>query len=82
MAGRNEVRAGKAYVEIALRDKVQGGLRRVATRLRAFGSTVGAIGAGLAGAGTVIAGPLAWANGRREPSPGSRTRCWPCDPVP
>ena len=72
MAGRNQIRAGKAYVEIALKDKVRGGLRRVAARLRAFGSTVGAIGAGLAGAGTAIAGPWAWARGGGG---GGRRRC-------
>ena len=43
MSGR-EVRAGKAFVEIALRDRLEAGLKRISARLRGFAAGVGAIG--------------------------------------
>jgi phage-related protein len=58
MAGK-EVRAGKAFVEITLRDHLQAGLNRAAARLRAFASVTSSIGAGLTGASAAILGPLA-----------------------
>lgn len=38
------IRAGKAYVELSLHDRLTRGLRRAQARLRAFGQTVGEIG--------------------------------------
>ncbi|RMF73571.1 MAG: hypothetical protein D6744_15445, partial [Planctomycetota bacterium] len=58
MAGK-EVRAGKAFVEITLRDKLQAGLNRAAARLRSFAAVTSGIGAGLVGASAAILGPLA-----------------------
>lgn len=60
MASR-EVRAGKAYVEIGLRDRVEGGLKRVAARLRGFAAGVGAVGRPMLALGTALAAPLALA---------------------
>lgn len=54
MAG--SVPAGRAHVEIALRDQLSGGLKRTAARLRGFSRSVGAIGGTLlAGAGALAA---------------------------
>ena len=46
MPGGKEVRAGKAFVELVLRDKLQAGLRRAASRLRAFAGVASSIGGG------------------------------------
>ncbi len=61
MAAGREVRAGKAYVEIALRDRVQAGLARVSARLRGFASGVGALGRPLLALGAGLGAPLAFA---------------------
>lgn len=52
------IRAGKAYVELGVDDKIARGLRRASMRLRAFGATVSRIGAGLAKFGAILAVPL------------------------
>ena len=57
MAGK-EIRAGKAFVEIMLRDKLQAGLKRAAAQLRAFARLTSTIGAGLTAASGSILGPL------------------------
>ena len=44
MAGK-EVRAGKAFVEIVLRDRLAAGLNRAAAQLRGFATMTSAIGA-------------------------------------
>ena len=51
MAGGREVRAGKAFVEVSLRDRVEAGLKRIAVRLRAFSSLVNSIGIRMLGEG-------------------------------
>ena len=38
-----EVRAGRAFVEIALRDNLEAGLKQAASQLRAFAATTAAI---------------------------------------
>ena len=58
MAGK-EVRAGKAFVEVTLRNKLQAGLEQAAKQLKAFAALTGAIGAGLTGASAAILGPIA-----------------------
>jgi hypothetical protein len=58
MAGK-EVRAGKAFVEIVLRDQLAAGLKRAAAQLRGFATLTGAIGAGLTASSGAILGPLA-----------------------
>ena len=44
MVSTSGIRAGKAYVELSLHDRLTRGLRRAQARLRAFGETVGEIG--------------------------------------
>jgi len=58
MAGR-DIRAGRAFVEIFTKDSATKGLRAIAAKFKAFGASIGAIGAGMLGAATVAAGPLA-----------------------
>jgi hypothetical protein len=53
-----EVRAGGAYIELGLKDKLQAGLDKAAKRLRAFSSATAAAGAVSAAAGTAILTPL------------------------
>lgn len=58
MASRGAIQAGKAFVELGVRDKMARGLRRAQARLKAFGASVGQIGARLATIGTVAAGAM------------------------
>lgn len=58
MAGK-EVKAGKAFVEIMLRDDLQAGLNRASKRLKSFGTTVAVMGAALGGVSAGILAPLA-----------------------
>jgi len=58
MAGK-EIRAGKAFVEITLRNQLEAGLKRAAAQLRTFGKFTSTLGAGLVGASGAILGPLA-----------------------
>ena len=53
------VRAGKAYVELGISDKMAAGLRRASARLRAFAAGVQQIGRQLLRLGAVMAAPLA-----------------------
>jgi len=53
------VRAGKAYVELGTLDKTAVGLKRAQRRLRAFGRSVSAAGAGLMKMAALTAVPLA-----------------------
>ena len=57
MAGK-EIRAGKAFVEILLRNNLQAGLKRAAKQLRAFATLTSTIGVGLSGASAAILGPI------------------------
>ena len=57
MAGK-EIRAGKAFVEILLRNNLQAGLKRAAKQLRAFATLTSTIGVGLSGASASILGPI------------------------
>jgi len=59
MAGNARgIRAGKAYVELGVTDRMTKGLRTAQARLRAFGSAVQSTGAGMATAGAAIVAPL------------------------
>ncbi len=53
-----DVRAGKAYVELGLRAKLDKGLQKASKKLRRFGQNAVAIGAGLAGSSAAILTPL------------------------
>ncbi len=58
MAGGREVRAGKAFVEVSLRDRVEAGLKRISVRLRAFSSLVNSIGIRMLGVSSAFAAPF------------------------
>jgi len=57
--GQAGIRAGRAYVEVGVHDKLVTGLKRAQRRLRAFAAGVEQIGARLAKLGTVMALPFA-----------------------
>ena len=59
MVSTSGIRAGKAYVELSLHDRLTRGLRRAQARLRAFGQTVGEIGKKMTMLGTTVLAPLA-----------------------
>ena len=54
----NAVRAGKADVEIGVRDKLDKGLKAAAKNLRSFAKSAATIGAAVAGGGAAILAPL------------------------
>lgn len=59
MPGAGQVRAGRAYVELGVDDRMAAGLARAQRRLRAFGAQVQAVGMGLMKLGALVAAPLA-----------------------
>ena len=52
------IRAGKAFVEIFLKDKLTAQLKKLQRRLKTIGAGMAKVGAGLAGAGAALGGPL------------------------
>jgi len=61
MAGGSDIRAGRAFIELYLRNRVAGGLRRASQQMVAYSGTVRGIGTKIAGVGAAIVGPLAGA---------------------
>ncbi|MDP7398862.1 MAG: phage tail tape measure protein [Lentisphaeria bacterium] len=59
MAAARGIRAGRAYVELGVSDKLVAGLKRATRRLKAFGAGVQQIGARLAKMAGLMALPLA-----------------------
>ncbi len=57
MAGA-EIRAGRAYVELMVHDRLAKGLRRAAARLKAFGATVQHAGIAMMTMGSALTAPL------------------------
>lgn len=55
---QSAVKAGKAYVELGVHDKLAKGLRRAQARLKAFGAGVTKIGMGMMKLGAVAMAPL------------------------
>jgi len=53
------IRAGKAYVELGVQDRLAAGLKKASRKLRAFGTQVQAIGRAWMKMGAVMAAPLA-----------------------
>ena len=51
----NAIKAGLAYVEVGVRDKLQAGLTKVSGSLRNFGASVSKVGAGVLGFGVAAA---------------------------
>jgi len=58
MPGAKGIKAGRAYVELGVDDRIARGLKRAQARLKAFGAGVGRIGAGVAATGAAMAAPL------------------------
>jgi len=58
MAGSQGIRAGRAYVELGVGDKLTAGLKKAQRRLRAFGAGVQRVGARIAAMGAAMAAPL------------------------
>ncbi len=59
MAAARGIRAGKAFVELGVSDRLTAGLRRAQKRLRAFGAGLRSIGTRIAAFGASLAAPLA-----------------------
>jgi len=59
MPSSQGIRAGRAYVELGVGDKLTAGLRRAQVRLRAFAAGVDRIGMGMLRTGAMMAAPLA-----------------------
>jgi hypothetical protein len=53
-----EIAAGRAFVEVAVKDAVDRGLNSVASKLSGFSKTVAMIGGGLSAVGAMITAPL------------------------
>jgi len=58
MAGSRGIRAGRAFVELGVSDKLSAGLRRAQRRLQAFGAGVRQVGLRLVAAGAAALAPL------------------------
>ncbi len=58
MPGGREIRAGKAYVELGVQDKLQAGLNKAAAKFKSIGSVISTAGLGLAAIGTSLLAPL------------------------
>lgn len=59
MANGRGIRAGRAFVELGVSDRLSAGLRRAQRRLRAFGAGVRKVGLRLVAAGAAALAPLA-----------------------
>ncbi|MCB9838198.1 MAG: hypothetical protein H6813_02570 [Phycisphaeraceae bacterium] len=59
MAGSRGIRAGRAFVELGVSDRLSAGLRRAQRRLQAFGAGVRQVGLRLVAAGVAALAPLA-----------------------
>jgi hypothetical protein len=59
MANSKGIRAGRAFVELGVSDRLSAGLRRAQRRLRAFGAGVRQVGLRLVAAGAAALAPLA-----------------------
>ncbi|MBM4369837.1 MAG: hypothetical protein FJ102_26745, partial [Deltaproteobacteria bacterium] len=58
MADTRGIRAGRAFVELGVSDKLSAGLRRAQKRLEAFGQGLRAVGVRMAGIGAAAVGSL------------------------
>lgn len=52
------IRAGKAYVELGVQDKLTRGLKAAEAKVREFGQNVQAVGKAMAAIGAAVAGPM------------------------
>jgi TP901 family phage tail tape measure protein len=58
MSSAGGIRAGKSYVELGLKDKIQKGLDAPEKKLKAFGAAAVSVGKGLMAAGAAVSAPL------------------------
>jgi hypothetical protein len=58
MPSSRDIRAGRAYVELGVNDKIAAGLKKAAAKLKSFGAVVRNVGVGMAGIGAGILAPL------------------------
>jgi len=58
MADTSGIKAGRAYIELGVGDKLTSGLKHAQARLKAFGVGVRNVGLGVAGLGMSIASPM------------------------
>ncbi len=61
MAGSREIRAGKAFVELSLKDSFSKALDGAKKKLEAFGESLTKIGTAMSAMGAAIVAPLALA---------------------
>ena len=59
MANTRGIKAGRAYIELGVGDKLTAGLKRAQARLRAFGTSVTSMGTKLMAGGVAMAAPFA-----------------------
>jgi len=59
MGSASTIRAGAAYVEFFIRDKVTRNIDKIGKKIRGFGTKIAGLGAGMAGVGAAIAAPFA-----------------------
>lgn len=62
MAKQRDIKAGGAFVELSVRDKLVAGLKKAAARMKAFGESVRKVGQNLVRIGVTAATPLAAAS--------------------
>jgi TP901 family phage tail tape measure protein len=58
MVSTGAIKAGRAFVELGINDKMTAALRKASAKLKAFGNSVSAIGSKLAGFGAAVGAPL------------------------
>ena len=56
--GATDIRAGRAYVELNVQDKLSRGLARAAAKLKAFGASINTMGIRMMAAGAAVMTPL------------------------
>lgn len=59
MANPRAIRAGRAFVELGVNDKLTGALNRIQARMKAFGRSIGSLGLKSLGAGLTLGFPMA-----------------------
>jgi len=58
MADTSGIKAGRAYIELGVGDKLTSGLKLAQARLKAFGAGVRNVGLGVAGLGSLVVAPM------------------------
>lgn len=58
MPGKQDIQAGKAFIELGIKDTYTAGLKAASANLKSFGAGMATVGAAIAGAGVAITAPL------------------------